>query len=99
MSSFPASTPPQTSPMALVSLIAGILGFTLFPLIGSIVAIVTGHMARGEIRRAAAGTLSGDGLAVAGLALGYAALLLALLTVMMFVLFFGGLAALAFWNH
>ena len=57
-----------TSPMAIISLVAGILGWTLLPLLGSIVAVVTGHMARGEIRRAPE-RLEGDGLATAGLIL------------------------------
>ena len=42
----------QTSPLAITSLVFGLLGFLLLPLIGSLVAIVTGHLARGEIRRA-----------------------------------------------
>ena len=59
-----------TSNMALVSLIAGILGLSIFPLLGSIVAVITGQMARREIRESA-GTLGGDGLATAGLVLGW----------------------------
>jgi hypothetical protein len=80
--------------MAIVSLIAGLLGWTFAPWLGSIIAIITGHMARAEIRRDPAG-LEGDGLAVAGLVLGWSMILLSLLTVLAFVLFFGGLAALA----
>ena len=41
----------QTNNLAIVSLVSGLLGWTLLPWIGSIVAIVTGHMARAEIRR------------------------------------------------
>ncbi len=62
--------PPQTSNLAIISLIAGILGITLFPFLGSIVAVFTGHMARKEIAESG-GTLGGDGMAVAGLILGY----------------------------
>ena len=36
----------QTSSLAVVSLVAGILGWTLLPLSGSIGAIITVHMAR-----------------------------------------------------
>ena len=61
---------PPTSNLAIISLIAGILGFTLFPFIGSIVAVITGQMARREINESA-GTLGGDGLATAGLVLGW----------------------------
>jgi hypothetical protein len=59
------------SNMALASLILGILGWTLLPTIGSIGAIVTGHMAKNEIK-GSMGALGGDGMATAGLILGYA---------------------------
>ncbi|WP_235974340.1 DUF4190 domain-containing protein [Luteimonas deserti] len=83
----------QTSSMAIISLVFGLLGWSLLPLVGSIVAIVTGHLARGEIRRAPE-RYEGDGLAVAGLVLGYAAIGLALLALLIAVLFFGGLFAM-----
>lgn len=88
-------TPPvrRTSSMAIVSLVAGLLGWTFAPWLGSIIAIITGHMARAEIRLDPNG-VEGDGLAVAGLVLGWSMILLSLLTVLAFVLFFGGLAAL-----
>jgi hypothetical protein len=56
--------------MAIVSLIAGILGLTFFPLLGCIVAIITGSMAKKEIRESS-GALGGDGMATAGLVLGW----------------------------
>jgi hypothetical protein len=59
-----------TNDKALISLIAGILGLTLLPLIGSIVAVVTGGMARREIRDSA-GAYGGEGMATAGLVLGW----------------------------
>ena len=80
-----------TSAMAIVSLVSGILGWTLLPLLGSIVAIITGHLSRSEIRRAP-DRLEGDGLAIAGLILGYAAIVMAVFAVIAFVMFFGGLA-------
>jgi len=83
----------QTSTLAVVSLVFGILGWTLLPFLGSLVAVVCGHMARGEIRRAQ-GNLEGDGMAVAGLVLGYIVIGLSLLAVLAAILFFGGLAAL-----
>ena len=83
----------QTSSLAVVSLVAGILGWTLLPFLGSLVAVVCGHMARGEIRRAQ-GALEGDGMAVAGLVLGYLVIGLSVLAVLAAILFFGGLAAL-----
>ena len=82
----------QTSTLAIVSLIAGILGWTLVPFFGSIAAVICGHMARQEIRLAP-DRLEGDGLAIAGLVIGYLALAMAVLAVIAVFLFFGGLAA------
>ncbi len=87
------NAPRQTSTLAVVSLVFGILGWILLPWIGSLIAIVTGHLARGEIRRSP-GALDGDGMAVAGLVLGYAMFALTLLGLVLLLLFFGGLAAL-----
>ena len=83
----------QTSSLAVVSLVAGILGWTLLPFLGSVAAVVTGHMARSEIRRAPE-RLEGDGLAIAGLVLGYLSIAMAVLVVFAVILFFGGLAAI-----
>lgn len=84
----------RTSSLAVVSLVAGLLGWTFAPWIGSIIAIITGHMARGEIRRDPQG-VDGDGLAVAGLVLGWSMIALSVLGVLAVILFFGGLAAFA----
>ena len=69
----PYQTPPAkpSSNMALASLILGILGWTLAPGLASIAAIVTGHMAKNEIK-GSMGQLGGDGMATAGLIMGYA---------------------------
>ncbi len=94
----PAPVPPpavggqRTSSMAIVSLVAGLMGWFLLPVLGSIVAIITGHLARSEIR-GSNGSVEGDGLAVAGLVLGYAMVALAVLAVLAALLFLGGLAA------
>ncbi|MGY0619118.1 DUF4190 domain-containing protein [Lysobacter sp. A378] len=96
----PSSLPPpapvaggrRTSVLAIISLVAGLLGWTVLPFVGSIVAIVTGHLARSEIRRDP-GVMEGDGLALAGLVLGYAMVVIAVLSVIAMLLFFGGLAA------
>lgn len=82
----------QTSALAIVSLVAGLLGWSLLPVIGSVVAIVTGHLARAEIRRRPE-ALEGDGLAVAGLILGYIMVAMALVGLLFVFLFFGGLLA------
>jgi hypothetical protein len=93
------SLPARTSTLAVISLVFGILCWVALPFIGAIVAVICGHAARGEIRRAPVGTTEGDGMALAGLILGWAHLLLCVLVVMAFVVFFGGLAALAAWAH
>jgi hypothetical protein len=81
--------PPQpvvpNSSMAIVSLVMGILGWTILPTLGSIVAIITGHMAKNEIRKSN-GTLGGDGMATAGLILGYVNLAVFLCVCLFFVL-------------
>ena len=50
----PYQTPPAkpNSNLALASLILGILGWTLLPGLASIGAIITGHMAKNEIKKA-----------------------------------------------
>lgn len=58
----------ETSGKAIASLVLGI--FPVIPVVGSIVAIVFGHMSVSEIRRSA-GRLKGEGMAIAGLILGY----------------------------
>ena len=90
----PPAGPPmlgrQTSSLAVALLVCGLLGWTLLPAIASIAAIITGHMARAEIRRNP-DTMDGDGLAVAGLVLGWAMVVLSALGILLIILFFGGL--------
>jgi hypothetical protein len=69
--SYQAPPVKPNSNMALASLILGILGWTIIPTLGSIAAIITGHMAKNEIK-SSMGALGGDGMATAGLILGYA---------------------------
>lgn len=86
----------RTSTLAVISLVAGILGWTLLPFLGSLGAIITGHMARSEIRRAA-GTVDGNGLAIAGLVLGWGSVVVTIIGILVAVMFFGGIAALLAW--
>lgn len=65
----PAALLPNST-LAIVSLISGILGFTAVPVVGSIVAIITGMMARSETRSNPP-RASGDGLATAGIIMGW----------------------------
>ncbi len=85
MTSQPAYRPASsTSSLAIVSLIFGILSWCVLPFIGAIVAIICGHLARSEIRRAPVDSLvEGDGMAIAGLVLGYVQLVLGTLAVLL----------------
>ncbi len=83
----------QTSTMAIVSLVSGILSWVIFPFIGAVVAIITGHMARSEIKSNPG--MQGDGLAVVGLVLGYLHIVTFCGGLLLFLLFFGGVVGLS----
>jgi hypothetical protein len=72
----------RTSGYAIASLILGIAGFFVFPIVPSILAIVFGRKAQEEIGRDP--TLGGDGLATAGIVLGWVGIAL-LAIVLVFV--------------
>ena len=76
-----------TSTMAVVSLVAAILGFSALPLIGGIVALITGYAARKETRSTPP-TASGDGLATAGIVMGWIQLVLAVVSICCFIAYF-----------
>jgi hypothetical protein len=96
MSNFTPVPSTRTSTTAIISLIAGILGFVqVLPFIGPVVAIITGHMAKSEIKKSA-GMVSGGGMATAGLILGYIALAAGLCVACIAVLAFAGLVTLPF---
>ena len=83
-----------TNNLAVISAVCGVLGIIgVLPLIGSLIAIVTGHPARREIA-AASQPQDGAGLATLGLITGYLALGLVcmgtLISVAVAVLMFGG---------
>ena len=72
----PVEAPTPTSGLAIASLVLGIGGLTILPLLGSIVALILGYMARNEIRQRP-DELTGDGLAIAGIVMGWIAVGLA----------------------
>lgn len=80
------ASPPSTSAKAIASLVLSVLYLCG---VGSAIAVVLGHMARGEIKRSH-GRVGGLGLATAGLVIGYFGLA--------FTLVLGGLAAVAALN-
>lgn len=65
----------RTSGAAIVSLLFGFAAWTVLPVVGAIVAVICGHLARATIRRSA-GFVDGDALALGGLILGWLQLLL-----------------------
>lgn len=75
----------RDSGLAIASLVCGIVAWTIFPFISAIAAVVTGHLAKKEIRQSN-NSLSGDGMALAGLLMGYIQLGLILLMAIVFVL-------------
>jgi hypothetical protein len=85
----------RTSGTAIASLIFGVLAWVTLPLLGAILAVILGHIARGEIRRAPPGSIDGDGMAVAGLVLGYVHLALAALVIALIAMV--GMFAIAAW--
>ncbi len=79
---------PPTSAMAIASFVLGIAGFFLIPVIGSILAVIFGHMARNEIKMQN-GQVKGDGFALAGIIMGYAGIGM----LVVFLIFLGLFAA------
>ena len=69
----PAYQAPSTNGLAIAALVCGLLGFATC--VSSIPAVILGHMARRQIRDSG-GAQQGDGMALAGLILGYVVLAL-----------------------
>lgn len=88
----------RTHTLAIVSLIFGLLSWIGLPLIGAIVAVVTGHLARSEINRSPE-QFEGDGLALTGLILGWLNIALSVLAIAAIFVFFGGMAFLLAMAH
>jgi zinc transporter ZupT len=87
----PVAFSAQTNTLAIVSLISGIVSWFAVPVIGGVVAVITGHMAKGEIRRTGE---QGDTLATVGLVLGYLHLAVVLLVVVILLVIFAGTFAI-----
>ncbi len=83
---YQAPAPPETNVLAVISLVALLLWLCW---LGSIVGVVTGHIARSQIK---AQGQSGDAFAVAGLVLGYLGLAILACYVALFAM--GALATL-----
>lgn len=59
-----------TSILAILSTISGAASFFVIPLIGAIAALITGYMAKSEIKKSN-GTIEGEGFATAGIVMGW----------------------------
>jgi competence protein ComGC len=75
-----ASQPPQNSPLAIWSLVLGILALACFSVLTAVPAVICGHKARTQIKRSG-GALTGEGLALGGLITGYVSIALTVLLI------------------
>ena len=82
----PAAPQQPSNTTALISLIASILGVTFIPTIGSIVGLILGYMARKQIRESG-GAMGGEGMAKAGIILGWIGVGLAVLGICIVIAF------------
>jgi competence protein ComGC len=76
-SPIPPVPQPKNSPLAIWSLVLGILSLTFCSLFAGVPAVICGHIASGRIKRSD-GLLTGQGLALTGLITGYISVALAI---------------------
>ncbi len=79
---------PSTNGLAIASLILSISAFVALPLIGSIGGVVCGHMARSQLRQSRE-PAQGDGLALAGLIVGWVGVAFYVGLILLFVVALG----------
>lgn len=88
-----ASQQTKTSSNAIISLICGILAWLGLFGLGGVVAVIFGHVAKKEIRTADE-QIDGDGMATAGLILGYLNLAMTVLGALLAMLVIVGAIAI-----
>src|SRR6185312_17212668 len=76
----PISSQPKTSALAIWSLVLGILSLVCFSIFAGIPGVICGHKALSKIKNSA-GSLTGQGLAIAGLITGYLGILWAIVMI------------------
>jgi hypothetical protein len=81
----PQTAVSQTEDKAVISLVLGILSLVGLSILGGIPAIILGKMSRNNIR-ASSGRLTGEGMATAGMVLGWISVGLAVLFLLLIVL-------------
>jgi hypothetical protein len=77
---------PKTNALAIVSLVSSLVGlFLILPLIGSVAAVITGHIALRQLKTSGE---SGHGMALAGTIIGWVGVGLIVLVGVLFLIFF-----------
>jgi hypothetical protein len=76
----------RTNPLAIVSLIASIVGFVwILPFLGNLAGVITGHIALKQIKQSGE---AGRGMALAGVIVGWVGLAIVVLVGLGFLFFF-----------
>jgi len=86
----PGHLPMQTSGVAVTSMVLGILTYIIGGVFTAIPAVICGHVAKAEMRRNP--NLGGRGMAIAGLAMGYLAIVITLVIVVFLAFLFWGVS-------
>ena len=81
----------RTNSMSIASLVSGILAWLLCPFLGGVLAVIFGHVARGQIKQSGE---AGGGMAIAGLILGYANVGVSVLGFIAWIVLVAGVAIL-----
>lgn len=84
----------QSSSLAVISLIAGIASYFIVPVLGALVAVITGGMAKKEILQSG-GRISGFGMANWGIILGWINIAIGLIGICVFLLTILGVISLS----
>jgi len=80
----------KTEPMAIASLVSAILGFFMVPILGSILGVVFGNIARRRIAETPG--LQGSEMARAGIIIGWVGIVLAALAILLIILLISAFA-------
>jgi len=79
----------RTSVWAVISLISGIANFIVLPFFGAIAALISGYIAKDEIKKSD-GRIDGDNMAKAGIIMGWLGVAFSVLTFCLTVLIIVG---------
>jgi len=85
------SAPKKTSGMAIASLVCSIVGFFICLFVGQILGIIFGYQAKKEIEQSQ-GTVEGEGLAKAGIIIGWIGIAIDILIIVGWAAFVGSFA-------